>query len=73
MPVFTFVLFMVQNVFRGDFFELTMCVHDGFGAGGLPTGIQFTGRAWGEARLLALAEAYQQATGWHKKHPPDRP
>ena len=42
---------------------------NGFGIKGLPTGIQFTGRAWGEARLLALARAYQQATDWHTRHP----
>jgi aspartyl-tRNA(Asn)/glutamyl-tRNA(Gln) amidotransferase subunit A len=42
----------------------------GFGANQLPTGIQFTGRAWSEARLIALAHAYQQATTWHQKRPP---
>jgi len=50
-----------------------VCVPTGFGARGLPTSVQFTGRAWGEARLLAVADAFQRATGWHKKHPPDKP
>jgi aspartyl-tRNA(Asn)/glutamyl-tRNA(Gln) amidotransferase subunit A len=45
-------------------------VPNGFGANNLPTGIQFTGRAWSEARLLAIADAYQRATDWHKKRPP---
>jgi len=45
-------------------------VPNGFGANGLPTGIQFTGRAGSEANLLALAHAYQQAADWHKKRPP---
>jgi aspartyl-tRNA(Asn)/glutamyl-tRNA(Gln) amidotransferase subunit A len=48
-----------------------LSIPDGFGAKDLPTGIQFTGRAWGEARLLALAHAYQQATDWHRKRPPE--
>jgi aspartyl-tRNA(Asn)/glutamyl-tRNA(Gln) amidotransferase subunit A len=47
-----------------------LAVPSGFGAHGLPTGIQFTGRAWSEERLLAIAHAYQQATEWHKKRPP---
>jgi aspartyl-tRNA(Asn)/glutamyl-tRNA(Gln) amidotransferase subunit A len=45
-------------------------VPSGFGENRLPTGIQFTGRAWSEARLLAIAHAYQQATDWHAKRPP---
>jgi aspartyl-tRNA(Asn)/glutamyl-tRNA(Gln) amidotransferase subunit A len=48
-------------------------VPNGFGPNNLPTGIQFTGRAWGEARLLTLAHAYQQATDWHRRRPPVAP
>lgn len=48
-----------------------LCVPCGLGERGLPTAIQFTGRAWGEGRLLAIARAYQQATQWHKKRPPE--
>jgi aspartyl-tRNA(Asn)/glutamyl-tRNA(Gln) amidotransferase subunit A len=44
-------------------------VPNGFGPNNLPTGLQFMGRAWGEARLLALAHAYQQATDWHRRRP----
>jgi aspartyl-tRNA(Asn)/glutamyl-tRNA(Gln) amidotransferase subunit A len=44
-------------------------VPNGFGENNLPTGIQFTGRAWTEARLISVARAYQQATDWHKKRP----
>jgi aspartyl-tRNA(Asn)/glutamyl-tRNA(Gln) amidotransferase subunit A len=46
-----------------------LSVPNGFGLHGLPTGIQFTGRAGGEAKLIAIAHAYQQATDWHKKRP----
>jgi Asp-tRNA(Asn)/Glu-tRNA(Gln) amidotransferase A subunit family amidase len=35
-----------------------------------PTSIKFTGRLYGEAELLAVAHAYQQATGHHLRHPP---
>jgi aspartyl-tRNA(Asn)/glutamyl-tRNA(Gln) amidotransferase subunit A len=47
-----------------------LSVLNGFGVHNLPTGIQFTGRAGSEARLIAVAHAYQQATDWHKKRPP---
>src|SRR5262249_14993976 len=36
----------------------------------VPTAITFTGRLYGEAELLAVAHAYQQATGVHLKRPP---
>jgi Asp-tRNA(Asn)/Glu-tRNA(Gln) amidotransferase A subunit family amidase len=34
-----------------------------------PTAITFTGRLWGESELLAVAKAYQDATGHHLKRP----
>lgn len=46
-----------------------LSVPNGFGIKNLPTGIQFTGRIWSEAKLIAIAHAYQQATEWHKKRP----
>ncbi len=36
---------------------------------GLPTALQLDGRAFSENRLIALARAYQDATGWHQEHP----
>src|SRR4029077_5734507 len=39
-----------------------LSILNGFGAEGLPTGIQLTGRAWSEGWLLAIAQKYQQAT-----------
>jgi Asp-tRNA(Asn)/Glu-tRNA(Gln) amidotransferase A subunit family amidase len=42
---------------------------NGFRKDGTPTSITFTGRLYGEAELLALARAYQEATGFHLKHP----
>jgi aspartyl-tRNA(Asn)/glutamyl-tRNA(Gln) amidotransferase subunit A len=41
----------------------------GFTAAGLPIGLQIIGPAWGEARVLQLAFAYEQATAWHKRKP----
>jgi len=34
-----------------------------------PEAITFTGRLYGESDLLAVAMAYQEATGHHRKHP----
>ncbi len=36
----------------------------------LPTALTFTGRLYGETELLAVAHAYQQATGFHLRRPP---
>jgi Asp-tRNA(Asn)/Glu-tRNA(Gln) amidotransferase A subunit family amidase len=36
----------------------------------LPRPIKFTGRLYGEAELLAVAHAYQRATGHHLRRPP---
>jgi Asp-tRNA(Asn)/Glu-tRNA(Gln) amidotransferase A subunit family amidase len=35
-----------------------------------PLALTFTGRLYGEAELLAVGHAYQQATGFHLRHPP---
>ncbi len=42
----------------------------GFTAEGTPGSFTFYARPYGEAELLALAKAYQDATGFHLKHPP---
>jgi aspartyl-tRNA(Asn)/glutamyl-tRNA(Gln) amidotransferase subunit A len=49
----------------------TISVPCGFAKDGVPIGLQISGPAWSEARVLALAHAYEQATEWHKQHPPD--
>ncbi len=41
----------------------------GFTQAGLPVGLQLIGPKWGEAKLLALALAYEEATEWHTRHP----
>ena len=44
-------------------------VPSGFDDRGLPTGIQFMGRAYEENTILAAARAYQTLTSWHERHP----
>jgi Asp-tRNA(Asn)/Glu-tRNA(Gln) amidotransferase A subunit family amidase len=44
-------------------------VPNGFASDGTPTSVTFNGRLFGESEVLALARAYQEATGFHTKHP----
>lgn len=41
----------------------------GFTSAGLPAGLQMIGPRWGERRLLSIAQAYEEATEWHRRHP----
>ena len=41
----------------------------GFTQSGLPIGLQIIGSHWGEAKVLQLAHAYEQATTWHEDLP----
>ena len=47
-----------------------MSVPAGFGAGGLPVGLQLIGNYLQEARLLAMAHQFQQVTDHHRRKPP---
>ena len=42
---------------------------NGFNSRGLPASITFMGQLFGEGKLLQAAQAYQQSTDFHKKHP----
>ncbi len=42
---------------------------NGFNQDGTPVSLSFIGRLFGEAELIAVAEAYQGATDFHLKHP----
>lgn len=46
-----------------------VCLPIGFTAGGMPTSITLVGNLYEEATLLAVANAYQQATTAHRIHP----
>jgi aspartyl-tRNA(Asn)/glutamyl-tRNA(Gln) amidotransferase subunit A len=47
-----------------------MSVPAGFGAGGLPVGLQLIGNYFDEGTLLHAAHAFQNATDWHLRAPP---
>ncbi|MBI3698297.1 MAG: amidase, partial [Acidobacteria bacterium] len=45
----------------------------GFTSGGLPIGLMIAGPRFSEGKVLALANAYERATEWHKRKPPLKP
>jgi Asp-tRNA(Asn)/Glu-tRNA(Gln) amidotransferase A subunit family amidase len=47
----------------------TVVLPNGFKKDGTPGSLSFVGRLFGEGELLAAAKAYQDATGFHLKHP----
>jgi len=46
-----------------------VAVPHGFDEKNHPTSLTFIGKLYGDAEILAFARAYQNATGWHLKHP----
>ncbi len=46
-----------------------VAVPNGFSAQGTPTGITFCGQIYQEGEMLALAKAFEDAAGFHLKHP----
>ncbi len=50
-----------------------VAVPNGFNTSGNPTSITFFARPFGETELLAVVKAYQDATGFHLKHPTLQP
>jgi aspartyl-tRNA(Asn)/glutamyl-tRNA(Gln) amidotransferase subunit A len=46
-----------------------IAVPTGLGEDGLPTSMQLLGRAYSETTLVALADAYQRLTDWHRQRP----
>ena len=62
---------MIRNTLPFDVLGLpTISVPCGFTRAGLPIGVQITGPRLGEARVYALAHAYEQSTDWHRREPP---
>jgi len=47
----------------------TISVPCGFTEDGLPIGLQISGAHFDEPTVIALAHAYEQATGWHERRP----
>ena len=74
-PTFTAVYDPEYGFPRGNTspFNLTglpaLAVPCGFSSSGLPLSIQITGRPFDEATVLRVGHTYEQATGWHTRHP----
>jgi aspartyl-tRNA(Asn)/glutamyl-tRNA(Gln) amidotransferase subunit A len=63
---------MIRNTLPFNVYGLpTISVPCGFTRAGMPVGLQVTGPALGEARVLALAKGYEDATPWHRRSPPE--
>jgi len=67
---------IMTPAFDGDCNQLTnltgypcVVVPDGFANGNHPTSVCFIGNLFGEAKMLAVAKIYQDATGFQLKHP----
>jgi aspartyl-tRNA(Asn)/glutamyl-tRNA(Gln) amidotransferase subunit A len=62
---------LIRNTLPFNVFGIpAISVPCGFTRAGLPIGMQIIGPRLGEARVLALAHAYEQATEWHRREPP---
>ncbi len=46
-----------------------LALPNGFGRQGLPLGMQILGRPFGEATILRIGHAFEQATEWHTRRP----
>jgi Asp-tRNA(Asn)/Glu-tRNA(Gln) amidotransferase A subunit family amidase len=64
---------ILPNGFRGVDAPPPASTDDGadenVGGPGTPVSLTFLGNLYGEAKLLALARAYQEATGFHRRYP----
>ena len=48
-----------------------LCMPNGFGQNGLPTSLALLGPAFSERHLVDIGSAFQGATDWHAKRPPE--
>ena len=61
---------MIRNTGPFNVYGLpTISIPCGFTSSGLPIGMQISGPRFGEAKVLVLAHAYEQATDWHARRP----
>ena len=65
-PTFAQNLLLITNLTGHP----AVVVPSGFTDAGTPVSITFIGRLWGEAKALAAARAYQEATDFHTRRPP---
>jgi Asp-tRNA(Asn)/Glu-tRNA(Gln) amidotransferase A subunit family amidase len=68
---------IITPSFEGDQLLMTnltghpcLVVPNGFNEKGSPTSISFLGKLQGEAALITIGRAYQEATEWEEKQPP---
>ena len=63
-----------SNIAPFDAFGIpTISIPCGFSKAGLPIGLMIAGPRFSEARVLALAAAYEKATAWGRRRPPLTP
>jgi aspartyl-tRNA(Asn)/glutamyl-tRNA(Gln) amidotransferase subunit A len=66
------VALSLRNTQPFDIFGLpSISIPCGFSRSGLPIGLEISGPHLGEPLVLALAHAYEQATEWHRRTPPE--
>jgi len=64
----------LENTGQFDIYGIpAISVPCGFTNAGLPVGLMIAGPRFSESRVLALANAYERATEWHKRRPPLTP
>ena len=64
----------LENTGQFDVYGIpAISVPCGFTNAGLPVGLMIAGPRFSESRVLALANAYERATEWHKRRPPLTP
>jgi aspartyl-tRNA(Asn)/glutamyl-tRNA(Gln) amidotransferase subunit A len=64
----------LENTGQFDIYGIpAISVPCGFTSTGLPVGVMIAGPRFSESRVLALANAYERATDWHKRRPSLKP
>jgi aspartyl-tRNA(Asn)/glutamyl-tRNA(Gln) amidotransferase subunit A len=64
----------LENTGQFDVYGIpAISVPCGFTSAGLPVGLMIAGPRFSESKVLALANAYERATEWHKRRPPLKP
>jgi aspartyl-tRNA(Asn)/glutamyl-tRNA(Gln) amidotransferase subunit A len=64
----------LENTGQFDVYGIpAISVPCGFTTAGLPVGLMIAGPRFSESRVLALANAYERATEWHRRRPPLKP